>query len=89
MVDMRRGVIDRGARMNSKRGVCVLRQDLGLSANRKQKVIRESLVCERLVRESMANSTVVGLDVQMGSKVPSKRCRGQWASKVREQLQRM
>lgn len=32
LVDMRRGVIDRGVRMKSKRGVCVLRQDPGLSA---------------------------------------------------------
>lgn len=31
------------------------------------------IVGERLVRESMANSAVVGLDVRMGPKVPSER----------------
>lgn len=37
-----------------------------------------SIVGEMLVRESMANSAVVGLDVQMGPKVPSERDEGRW-----------
>ena len=37
------------------------------------------IVGVRLARESMANSAVVGLDVQMGPKVPSERDEGPWA----------
>ena len=37
------------------------------------------IVGVRLVRESMVNSAVVGLDVRMGPKVPSERDEGRWA----------
>ena len=37
------------------------------------------MVGVRLARELMANSTVVGLDVRMGPKVPSERDEGRWA----------